>query len=266
MTPPESFSNIPKAVFFDLDGTLFVEDQILPGAQELVQYIRSLGLNIFFVSNNSARNTKEYFNKLSSLGFNPSLSEIHSSLNAGIHYLKEQGHTNIYPLAVPAVEEELLSEGFSYDSNHPTAVFLTYDLSFTFDKFIKAHRHLTQGSVFIATHPDIFCPAHNIYLPDIGCLLAAFNASGFQPETIVGKPSPQMVLPLIKSKGFLPQECLMIGDRIQTDMKLARSAGMQKALILTGDSSRTQARSAGIPRDEIFSDLLELIEKLKSEW
>ncbi len=261
-----TLNTIPRAVFFDLDGTLFVEEEVLPGAVEIVHWIREKNLRVFFVSNNSSRSTCEYLDLLTRLGFSPQRSEIHSALNASIHYLKEQGHQKIFPLALPEVEKELLTEGFLFDEQNPSAVFLTYDLSFTFAKFITAHQLLTRGSVFVASHPDIFCPAQPHYLPDIGCLLSAFNAAGFQPESVVGKPNPQMILPLLHSLELRPEECLMIGDRIQTDMKLARSAGMQKALVLTGDCNFKQARSAGIALDEIFQDLPELFQKLKTSW
>lgn len=225
-----------KAVLLDLDGTLYRGDRVFPGAPRWVSALKSAGKKVFFLSNNTSRSTREYLPKLYDLGFDISPGEIWGALNATLDYLRCEGLRRMMVVGTDAVRDEFRRAGFALVDENPDAVVLTYDTTFDYSKFVRAHKALLGGARFLATHPDLLCPTEDGFVPDIGCLIAAFRAAGHPEPQIIGKPAPTMVSPLLRRLGLNPSECVVVGDRLYTDIRMGVENGLGSILVLTGES------------------------------
>lgn len=225
-----------KAVLLDLDGTLYRGDRVFPGAPRWVSALKSAGKKVFFLSNNTSRSTREYLPKLYDLGFDISPGEIWGALNASLDYLRTEGLRRLLVIGTDAVRDEFKRAGFALVDENPDAVVLTYDTTFDYQKFVKAHKALLGGARFIATHPDLLCPTEDGFVPDIGCLIAAFQTAGHAEPLIIGKPSATMVKPLLRKFDLRPDECVVVGDRLYTDIRMGVENGLGSLLVLTGES------------------------------
>lgn len=225
-----------KALFLDLDGTLYRGNKVIPGATSWVKQVQDQGKKVFFLSNNSSKSTREYLPKLYDLGFDISPSEIWNSLNATLAYLAKRKLKRIFVVGTPSVCEEFEHNDFIIDDQNPDAVVLTYDTTFNYQKWERAHQLLNNGAQFIATHPDLLCPTEEGFAPDLGCLLAAFKAGGHEHPTIIGKPYSTMIETLLEKLEINAEEAVMMGDRLYTDIRLGFENNIPSILTLTGES------------------------------
>ena len=235
-----------KLFFFDMDGTLYLGDNIIDGARDFVQAIKEKNKKTIFLSNNSSKNRKDYFAKLNKMGFECRIDDIFTSLNATILKLKSENVRKIYPLGTPSFEEELLENGFVFSKENPDAVLLGFDKTLTYEKIDNAYQLLIKNVRFIATHPDITCPTETGYIPDIGGFISMFEKlTGRLPE-IVGKPNVGMVSSIMSHFKLKPEECAMVGDRLYTDMRMAIDASLKSILVLSGETKHDDYLKSGL--------------------
>jgi len=227
-----------KIVFLDLDGTVYMGDALLPGAQAFLQYLRDRGIRTYFLSNNSSRSPQDYAAKLTRLGIPTTEEDILLSTDGLIAYLKDHGVTGIYAVGTRSMLEMMRREGLQVDAADPAFVVLGFDTELTYAKLRKAALYLQQGVELLATHPDVVCPTPEGPIPDVGAMLALFEkATGKTPRMIFGKPNAEMVSHVLDRHGASPAEAVMIGDRLYTDMELARRAGCDSILVLSGEAT-----------------------------
>ena len=132
----------------------------------------------------------------------------------------------------------LHAQNIETESDNPELVVVGYDTELTYEKLVKASIFLHQGVPLIASHPDMVCPSPDGGLPDVGAFLALFEkTTGKKPMHICGKPNPGMILHKIESLGLQPEECAMVGDRIYTDMEMAKQAKVVSILVLSGEAT-----------------------------
>ena len=183
---------------FDLDGTLYLGDQLLPGAAETVASIREAGGRVAFLTNKPLESPADYAAKLTELGIPASEGEVVSSTDALLRYLDHHAKgTRILPIAEPLLVGLLRDRGFQTldpTSDDPTTadlVVVSWDRTFDYARLLAAFRAVRAGARIVATNPDPFCPTPDGDLPDCAAMLAAIEAStGAQAEAIVGKPRP----------------------------------------------------------------------------
>jgi len=227
-----------KIVFLDLDGTVYMGDALLPGAQAFLQYLRDRGIRTYFLSNNSSRSPQDYAAKLTRLGIPTTEEDILLSTDGLIAYLKDHGVTGIYAVGTRSMLKMMRREGLQVDAADPAFVVLGFDTELTYAKLRKAALYLQQGVELLATHPDVVCPTPEGPIPDVGAMLALFEkATGKTPRMIFGKPNAEMVSHVLDRHGASPAEAVMIGDRLYTDMELARRAGCDSILVLSGEAT-----------------------------
>ncbi|MDD3804082.1 MAG: HAD-IIA family hydrolase [bacterium] len=225
-----------KLFFFDMDGTLYLGEKLIEGADLFVSKLQENNVRRIFLSNNSSKNRKEYLKKLTKMGFKCAAEDIFTSLNATILKLKNEKVRTIYPLGTPSFEEELLENGFEFSKESPDVVLLGFDKTLTYEKIDNAYQLLKRNVRFVATHPDVTCPTEEGYIPDIGGFIAMFEKlTGRLPE-IVGKPNTGMVSEIIKHFSLESSECAMVGDRLYTDMRMAVDASIKSILVLSGET------------------------------
>jgi len=228
-----------KIVFLDLDGTVYIGDSLLPGAKNLLDSLNQKSIFTYFLSNNSSRSKRDYVKKLSDLGISSNEERIVLSTDGVIEYLLEKKIEHVFVVGTESMKEMFLQAGLEVDSSTPEYVVLGFDTELTYEKLKKAAIFLQNGIRLIATHPDLVCPSTEGYLPDTGSMLALLEkATKKTPERIFGKPNPEMVAHILKKHDARPQEVVMIGDRIYTDMELARNIPCDFILVLSGETKR----------------------------
>ncbi len=226
-----------KAIFLDLDGTIYVGGELIPGALDFLKRLEKKNIKYFFLSNNSSKSVHQYLQKLKIMMIPAKKEDILLSTHDLITWLQNQNITKTYLVGTKGMHSMLNDEGIDTLSNNPEYVVLGYDTEINYEKLSKASSHLHRGVKLVASHPDIVCPSPIGGLPDTGAYLALFKATtGVSPTHICGKPNPEMILHKITKLGLAPEECAMVGDRIYTDMEMARRSGVNGILVLSGEA------------------------------
>lgn len=227
---------------FDLDGTIYRGERLVPGADRVVAALREAGRRVVFLSNKPLESRQSYAAKLTRLGI-PTAPEdvIHSSAVLARALAARHPGASVYVLGEPPLVEELRRAGVPV-VDQPAAlgwrvdfVVAAFDRTLTWDKLNAAHQALRRGARLIATNPDPTCPVEGGDVPDAGAVIAALEASSGQKLAwVAGKPSPLVVEAALERLGTRPGRTVMVGDRLETDMAMARKAGLTAVLVLTG--------------------------------
>jgi NagD protein len=248
---------------FDLDGTIYLGDAALPGAVDALNALRAAGSRTLFLSNKPLEPPEAYAAALRSMGVPAERDDVVSSLDALLVYLADHPErSGILPVTEPLIEGMLRDAGHAvtHDPSEADLVVVSWDRTFTYDKLERAFRAVRRGARIVATNPDPFCPTPDGGLPDCAAMLAAIEVStGSKAEAIVGKPSRHMARVALERLGLAPADVVMVGDRLLTDVGMAREAGMVAGLVLTGATTVDDLRRATAPPDLVLDDLGQLI-------
>ena len=234
-----------EAVFLDLDGTLYLGDDMIEGALDFLLRLKEKGVQRFFLSNNSSKSVTQYLEKLQGMGV-PAVSEdILLSTHDLLAWLSANGVSETYLVGTSGMRQMIEDAGVSTDSVNPQYVVLGYDTEITYEKLSTASIHLHKGVPMVASHPDVVCPSPDGGLPDTGAYMDLFEATtGVRPQHICGKPNAGMILHKVEELGLRPDQCAMVGDRLYTDMEMAERAGVHGVLVLSGEATREDLASA----------------------
>jgi len=257
---------LPKALVLDMDGTFFLGESLLPGALELLDFLNERELPFSFLTNNTSRNKADYFGKLTKLGVRQADARIFTAGDATIGFLKrEHPGERVFVMGTGSLIESFRQAGIRIDEQNPDLLVLGYDTELTYEKLVKFCLHLRAGLPFIATHPDFNCPSPLGPLPDIGAMMAMIEVStGRKPDLVLGKPNAGIILELARGWMLKPEEILMTGDRLYTDIALGSNAGVRTALVLSGESRLEDLENSPFKPDLVFENLLGLLDWLKN--
>lgn len=254
-----------EAVFLDLDGTVYIGNNVISGVPEAVSKLRDEGKKIYFLSNNSSRNKVDYVTKLASMGVSASLDEIILSSDALLSYLKSRKIQKVYILGTNSLKKTFLDTGFLIDAPDPEFVVIGYDTELSYKKLIAACTHINNGVDIIATHCDAFCPSEVGPIPDIGAFLEMLRlTTGKKPVHIFGKPDPIMVHDVVKQMEIDASRILFVGDRLHTDIQMAKNAGARSLLVLTGETTRDICQDHPVQPDYILRSLADIYPSISS--
>ncbi|HEX5564319.1 MAG TPA: HAD-IIA family hydrolase [Sporosarcina sp.] len=229
-----------KGFIFDLDGTIYLGDHIIDGAPEVIRALKARGDKVVFLTNKSIANRKEYVEKLNRLGIEVELDEVINSNYITAHYLKTvMGEDDsAYVIGEEPLFEELANENIKLADIPASAshVVLGWDRQFTYDKLNHAFQAWRNGAEIIATNPDRTCPVKDGEIPDCGAMIGALEGATGEPvKMITGKPSSLMAEYVLDNVlGMSADQCFMVGDRLETDIKMANDAGIHSVLVLSG--------------------------------
>lgn len=254
--------NNKKVFFFDLDGTLYLEDLLFDRVQELINLLRTHNKIIFFLSNNSSISTKDYLKKLKNLGLNAKLEDIIISTHPTIQYLKEKNIKKIFLLGTKSLQTEFTENGFENTDIDPEIVVLGFDKELTYDKLVKASNFLQNDVPYVATHPDKVCPTNTGYIPDVGSMIALLYESTGKKPKIFGKPNKEMLLFKLRELKIPKVAAIIVGDRLYTDIRMGREADITTICVLSGESSRMMIENSEFKPDIILNKATDLIELL----
>jgi len=251
-----------RGFLLDMDGTIYLGGQLLPGALDFLAHARSAGIPLLFLTNNSSRHRDAYAAKLNSLGIDATPDDVFTSGEATARYLRARWPegTRLALFGTPDLEATFEAFGFTLTMDDPALVVLGYDKTIKYDKLVVLCDLVRAGLPYIATHPDFNCPVPGGFEPDIGAMMALVEAStGRKADVIIGKPHAPIV-EMAADKLGLPVEALcMVGDRLYTDIAMGQTAPLHTALVLSGETRREDLASSPFQPDYVFENLGELL-------
>lgn len=263
--PPRVYSGY----VIDLDGTVYLGDEPLPGAVDTLASIRQAGSRLIFLTNNPLRSAASYAELLRGLGVEAQEREIVTPLSVLTGYLKKHhAGAAILTVAEPLVDQTLLAAGIPVTTEPSAAgvVVVSFDRTFDYTKLLRAfravHRH---GAVIVATNPDPFCPTPDGGLPDCAAVLAAVEAcTGARAEAVLGKPGRQMAAEVRARLGVPPGDAAMVGDRILTDVAMSRTLAMTSILVLSGATTVGDIARSSVQPDYVIDGIGQLLPAAES--
>ncbi|KAB8139617.1 HAD-IIA family hydrolase [Chloroflexia bacterium SDU3-3] len=251
---------------FDLDGTIYLGDAALPGAVETLATLRAAGRKIAFLSNNPTHTREAYVQRLRRLGVDASIDQIiNSSLVMTRWLLREAPGARLFVIGEQPLIDELVAAGFALSerAGEIDVVVASFDRTFTYHKLQVAFDAIRAGARLVATNADRYCPVPGGGQPDAAAIIAAIEAcTSTRIEQVVGKPSPITVAEVAALLQLPLERCIMVGDRLETDVAMGVRAGMASALVLTGATPRAALDGSDIRPDYVLDTIAPLAEAL----
>ena len=254
-----------KAIISDMDGVLWRGTQALPGMQDFFQLLSERELDFVLATNNSSRTRQDYVNKLAAMGVSDiEPRHIVTSGTATVSFLKTQygAGARIHVVGGAGLKQMLQEAGYDLVDAGAEAVVCGVDFDLTYEKARKATLLVRAGARFIGTNPDPSFPAPEGLVPGAGSIIALIEAASSQQATIIGKPERGMFDAALSQLGTRPEETLMIGDRIGTDIAGAKALGINTALVMTGVETAESLQESDVQPDLVYAGLPQLTEAL----
>jgi 4-nitrophenyl phosphatase len=238
-----------KGIILDIDGVLRRGKDPIPGSIEAVEGFLEKGISVCYLTNNSTRTRDDMLSSLMEMGF-PECLIITSAEAAADFILIERSHSRC--LVVPVYAGQVTGKkDFDF-------VVAGLDRGLTYDKIKDAMKAIRKGAIFIATNNDPTLPIEGgEVVPGAGATIAAImECTGVDP-IIIGKPEPFSTRLALSKMGLDPEDVLMVGDRVDTDIAAGLAAGCDVAMVLTGDVK--EVKDTSFP---VYQDLNELFKSL----
>jgi arabinose operon protein AraL len=258
---------VPKLPYrgwlFDLDGTIYLGERLIPGADAAVAAVRAAGRRVAFLSNKPLQTRAEYAAKLSRLGVPAAPDDvINSSLVLARHLRARDPGAPVFVIGEPPMLEEMRAHGFEVrPDEHVRWVVIAFDRTFDYAKLNTALQAVKRGARLIATNPDRTCPVEGGEIPDCAGMIAAVEAvTDRKVEAIVGKPSPIILEVALAALGVPAHEAAIVGDRIETDIVMGRRLGLGTVLVLSGITRADDPRIAAVAPDHVVESIRDLVE------
>ncbi len=251
-----------KGFIFDLDGTVYLGDRLIPGADRVIDLLRRTGRKVVFLSNKPLQSRNDYAAKLTRLGIPTQPEEVINSTLVMINYLKKNAaHAKLFVVGEPPFVEELRQAGFQIteEPKEIQYVVVAFDRTFDYRKLNLSFQAIKLGAHFVATNPDRTCPVEAGEIPDCAGMIAAIEAvTQKRVEVIVGKPSPLIIQTALDVMGLQPEDCILIGDRLETDIKMGKNSRIATAVVLTGITDEKMLNDSSIRPDYVFQSIADL--------
>lgn len=249
--------NSLRALLIDMDGVLWVGNELLPGVADFFRFLQTHGIAYLLVTNNATRRPQYSVERLQSLGVNVSPNNVLTSADATARWIVN-AHPSIkrvYVIGEKALVDALTEAGLECVEQSADAVVVGLDRGLTYERLKRATLEIRAGAKFIATNADKTLPTEDGLIPGAGSLLAALVAAADTEPIIIGKPHRPMfdlALDLLRTPR---EQTAMLGDRLDTDIDGAAACGLKTIMVLTGVSTATEAAQNPIKPDLIFQDL-----------
>jgi arabinose operon protein AraL len=247
---------------FDLDGTVYIGEALVPGAAETLAALRGDGRRIAFLSNKPLQTRADYAAKLRRLGVPADADDvINSSLVLARHLTTLDAGAPVFLIGEPPLASELSAHGFEVRTDHRVRwVVIAFDRTFDYAKLNTALQAVRHGARLIATNPDRTCPVEGGEIPDCAGMMAAVEAvTGKSVEVVVGKPSPIILAVALERLGVPGRDAVIVGDRIETDIVMGKRLGLATVLVLSGVTRADDPRIAELAPDLVLPSIRDLI-------
>jgi HAD superfamily hydrolase (TIGR01450 family) len=271
---PADLIRVPDRLYegyvFDLDGTIYLGDDLLPGARRLIEKLREQGKRVLFLSNNPTKDPEMYSEKLTKLGLpTPKEETVNTVVTMTQWLVQNHSDATVFPISEEPLKNALHEAGINVSENPQDVdiVIASYDRTFEYRKLQVAFDAIWyhKRARLVTTNPDRYCPfPGGKGEPDAASIVAAIEAcTGAKCEVNTGKPDPIMLETIMGMIGMDASECVMTGDRLYTDVRMALDAGMPSAVVLTGE---TTPEVLAVERKNRPDYVLDRIDRLIPPW
>lgn len=254
----------------DMDGTIYNEDTLIPGALDFFDLLRQRGKYYVFMTNNSSKGKTAYVEKLLRLGISATERNIASSVNATVMYLKNnKPNAKLYVVGTESFRQELQNEGFcvvptDYSTMDIDYVVLGFDTELDYGKIRGACHYVSRGYPYIATNCDLKCPVlDGKFIPDCGAIAKMIELATGRIPQFLGKPERTMVDSVSAEWNVPVSQIACIGDRLYTDIAVGINAGATTICVLTGEATKEEIAMSKFKPDYCFDTIRELYLALK---
>ncbi len=264
MKPLENLKK-KKLFLFDIDGTLAVGDTLYEGSAELLAHIDRMGGKSYFITNNSTKSGRDYVEKFrAAFALETTEDQFITSGFMTVRFLKKNyGDRKIFVLGTASFVAELKRNGLSVTETAEDGidcVIVAYDSELTYEKLVQVSRVLLTTDVpFYATNPDLRCPIDFGFIPDCGSICGMISATTDKTPVYLGKPSREVVDLCLELSGFQPEETLVVGDRLYTDIACGINGGVDTCVVFTGEAQPSDMADTPYPADYAFPDVKALL-------
>jgi 4-nitrophenyl phosphatase len=248
-----------------MDGVVWRGPDPIGDLPTIMDEISQLGWKFILATNNSTRTPSQYLEKLRRFGVSLESWQVINSSQATAHYLSQEYPEGgaVYVVGEEGLENTLTEKGFYHDSSRAAAVVVGMDRTLTYEKLRLATLLIRTGAKFIGTNPDRTFPTPEGLIPGAGAILAALQAATDVQPIVIGKPQPEMYRIALERLGTNPEETLVVGDRLETDIAGAQNLGCPTGLVLSGVTSRKALQEWSLAPDFLAEDLEDLVKQLK---
>ncbi len=251
-----------RGAVIDVDGTVVRGDDPIPGAPAGYRRIREAGIETLFVSNNPTKTPPAYVDRLGTAGYDVDVDRVITAGTVTTEYLRaHHAADDLLCLGAPGLLDQLREAGLSTtdDVEAADALVASIDPEFDYDDLCTALWALDRGIPFIGTDPDIVIPAPARDVPGSGAVIRAVAAVAERdPDIVLGKPSDPAIRLIRERLPYPPEDCLVVGDRLNTDIELGARAGMTTALVRSGVTDEATLADGDVEPDYVLDDLGEI--------
>ncbi len=265
----------------DLDGVIYRGEVLLPGAKEFVSWLDKMHKKYLFLTNNSFATEEQVIAKLSRLGIHTDASHVLGAAQAAVkniarrfpngtvyvvgeHPLRDivrSYHLHVFeedqqPAKVP-------SDPQSPESHLAEAVLVGLDRTFDYKKLTGAVTAIRGGAAFIAINRDPLLPIEGDVIPGCGAMVAAIEAASSTHPEVIGKPQPTLLQEAMGTLGSQPDETVMIGDGLDTDIAAGLAAKTHTLLVLSGKDTRKEVATSPFKAEHIYEDIAAVVKDVQ---
>ena len=248
-----------KLWILDMDGTVYLGNQLFPETLSFLQRIRESGASYLFFTNNASRAKDTYVSRLNGMGIPAGPENILTSAETTIAFLKQhRPGKSVYVVGTPDLIRSFEDAGICVEEDAPIVV-ASFDTTLTYDKLEKACRYIREGAEFISTHPDFNCPVEGGFIPDSGAICALITASTGKLPRYFGKPYEDTLQIIEEFSGVAREDMVVVGDRLYTDIALGAKHGVASVLVLSGETTLEDLEGSEVQPSVIVQNVGELL-------
>lgn len=257
-----------RLFLLDMDGTIYLDETLFPGTKPFLEAVRAAGGKYLFLTNNSSKSVDAYVEKLARLGIEAGREDFLTSVDALIAHLENMPPYHLcYVFGTESFRHQLAEAGVPVTdkrSDDVDCLLIGFDTELNFQKLEDACILLNRGVDFIATNPDWVCPTWYGSVPDCGSVCEMlYRATGRRP-TVIGKPQPAMVELALERWGYTPDQAILVGDRLYTDIAAGVNAGIDTAFVLSGEGTLADLEISEVKPTWTFADISALHQAWKA--
>jgi 4-nitrophenyl phosphatase len=260
-----------EAFVCDLDGTLYLENTPIPLASQFLQALKVSQRAFYYFTNNTSRSRRSYLEKLHKMGFPAESRHLITAADCTDSYLRRNSlFPRIYLVGNADLNEDFAQRGYiclseqeAMGPHPPCAVVLGFDTEITYAKIRTCYNLILKDIPYIATHADRLCPlANNQFMPDVGSFISMFETATGRLPVVMGKPNSEAVRAICERAQKNPDRMAFIGDRLYTDMRMAKQNGLLGVLVLSGETKEDMLAPSPDQPDIVVDSVADLIEYL----
>lgn len=254
-----------KLFLLDMDGTIYLDNDLFDGTLDFLDYVKSIGGRYIFLTNNSSKGVDKYIEKLEKLGIPSTADDFLTSTDATILYLKQKEYKKIYAFGTESFVKQLSDAGLNVTTEREEGIdclCLSNDTELTFKKLDDACILLGDDIDYVATNPDWVCPTWYGYVPDCGSFAQIIHTATKKLPKFIGKPEPDMAYLAMEATGFSKEETVLFGDRLYTDIACGVNAGISTVFVLSGEGTMEDVEKNEAKPEFIYENIRKIYEDL----